>query len=76
MAIGITIGIFFLFLGMGMPIGIAIAGSSIASILAVGDLPGILLPQRTFVMLDSFSLMAVPVFILAGEVMGVSGITT
>jgi len=70
------IGIFFLFLVMGMPIGIAIAGSSIASILAVGDLPGILLPQRTFVMLDSFSLMAVPVFILAGEVMGVSGITT
>jgi tripartite ATP-independent transporter DctM subunit len=75
MTITILVIVFFILLVGGVPMGIAIAGSSLASILASGDLPGILLPQRTFVQLDSFSLMAVPIFILAGEVMAASGIT-
>lgn len=67
--------LFFLFLLMGMPIAIAIGGASLVSILAEGQLPGLIVPQRVFVMLDSFSLMAVPIFILAGEAMSSSGIT-
>ena len=34
----------------------------------------ILIPQRMFTGVDSFVLMAVPLFILAGELMGTSGI--
>lgn len=74
MAIGILIIVFFVFLFLGLPIGVALGISSICSLLAV-DLPGILISQRTFVQLDSFSLMAVPIFILAGEVMASVGIT-
>lgn len=73
-SIAILIVVFFVFLFLGMPIGTALGISSIASLVSA-DLPGILLPQRTFVQLDSFSLMAVPVFILAGEVMASAGIT-
>lgn len=73
-SIAILIVVFFVFLFLGMPIGAALGISSIASLVSA-DLPGILLPQRTFVQLDSFSLMAVPVFILAGEVMASAGIT-
>lgn len=74
MSIAILIIVFFVFLFLGMPIGAALGISSVASLLSA-DLPGILLSQRTFVQLDSFSLMAVPIFILAGEVMASAGIT-
>lgn len=65
---------FLLFMIMNMPLGIAIGGSSLLAIFASG-LSGILLPQQTFAQLNSFSLMAVPIFILAGEIMEHAGIT-
>ena len=74
MTIAILVIVFFVFLFLGMPIGAALGISSILSLLSA-DLPGILLSQRTFVQLDAFSLMAVPIFILAGEVMASAGIT-
>lgn len=66
---------FFIFMILNMPLGIAIAASSLCSMIAA-DLPGILLPQRMFGQLNSFSLMAVPIFILAGEIMERAGITS
>ena len=74
MTIAVLVIVFFVFLFLGMPIGAALGISSIVSMMS-SDLPGILLPQRTFVQLDSFSLMAVPIFVLAGEVMASAGIT-
>lgn len=74
MTIAVLVIVFFVFLFLGMPIGAALGISSIVSMVS-SDLPGILLPQRTFVQLDSFSLMAVPIFVLAGEVMASAGIT-
>lgn len=65
---------FFAFMLMNMPLSIAIGASSLLSIFASG-IPGILLPQQTFAQLNSFSLMAVPIFILAGEIMEHAGIT-
>ena len=67
--------LFFVLMFTGMPIAIAIGASSIITLLAQGNLPAIIAPQRIFVMLDSFSMMAVPLFILAGEVMTKGGIT-
>lgn len=65
---------FLIFMIMNMPLGIAIGASSILSI-AASSLSGILLPQQMFSQLNSFSLMAVPIFILAGEIMEHAGIT-
>ena len=71
----VLIILFFVLMFTGMPIAVAIGASSIIALLVQGNLPGIVAPQRIFVMLDSFSMMAVPLFILAGEVMTRGGIT-
>ena len=70
----VLIVLFFVLMFTGMPIGIAIGASSIVTLLLQGSLPSIVAPQRVFVMLDSFSLMAVPLFILSGEIMARGGI--
>ena len=53
---------------LSVPIGVSIALSVAAGILA-GDLPPEFLMQKMFLSLDSFPLVAVPFFILAGEIM-------
>lgn len=58
----------------GMPIPFALALSSLIA-LFVGDMEMILLPQRIIVGTDSFSLLAVPFFILAGELMHRGGLS-
>ncbi len=64
----------FLFLGLialiftGMPIALAIGISALA-ILFYNDLNLILIPQRMFVGADSFPLIAIPFFILAGDLL-------
>ena len=65
---------FLVFMIMNMPLAIAIGASSLLAIVASG-LPGILLPQQVFSQLNSFSLMAIPIYILAGEIMERAGIT-
>lgn len=68
--------LFILLLILGVPISFAM-GLSAVVILVVGDtVPLLVLPQRFFSSLDSFPLMAIPLFILAGNLMNVSGITT
>ena len=73
-SITILIALFFILIFTGMPIAIAVGASSIITLLFQGNLPALVVPQRLFVMLDSFSLMAVPLFILSGEVMSRGGI--
>lgn len=51
------------------PVAFAIGAAALAAILYTGDLPLTVLPQRIFVGLDSFPLLAAPLFILAGEIM-------
>lgn len=69
------LGILFaaLFLG-GVPIAYTLGVTSLAYLKAV-DLPLVLVPQRMFLGLESFLLLAVPMFILAGSIMNASGIT-
>lgn len=57
-----------LFLILSIPIGIAI-GLSVAIAIIVGDIPVQFLMQRMFFSLDTFPLLAVPFFIMAGEIM-------
>lgn len=66
--------IFFIFLGV--PIAFAIGLASLASVFIFGiDIKLTLIPGQMFSGLDSFTLMAVPFFVTAGEVMNKSGIT-
>lgn len=57
-----------LFLIASVPIGISI-GASVAVALLVGDLPPEFLMQKLVLSLDSFPLLAVPFFVLSGEIM-------
>lgn len=70
----ILLGVFVFFLLIGTPIafGLGIAGV-IGFLTTEPDLMR-LIPQRMYSGVDSFPLMAVPFFVLAGELMGTSGI--
>ena len=59
-----------------MPIAFCLGLAGLVSMLVWGKTSLILIPQRMFTGVDSFVLMAVPLFMLAGELMGTSGIIT
>lgn len=59
---------------IGIPIAFSLGLAAIGSILAWGQVSLWLLPQRMFTGVDSFVFMAIPFFILAGELMTTSGI--
>ena len=68
--------IIFLFLmASGLPVAIAMAGSSLVYILISGDLPPFAVIHRMIGGIDSFPLLAVPFFILAGNLMNNAGVT-
>jgi C4-dicarboxylate transporter DctM subunit len=66
--------LFIVLLFGGMQIPFAIAFASFIALL-VSDMPLILIPQRIIAGIDSFSLLAVPFFLLAGEVMKTGGLS-
>jgi tripartite ATP-independent transporter DctM subunit len=61
-------------LAVGVPI-IFVLGVSGLVYVYLADLPLVLVPQRIFVGLNSFLVLSVPLFILAGNIMNASGIT-
>ncbi len=68
-------GVFFFTLATGIPVAFCLALTSLVVLVAIGNVPLHLIPQRMFTGLDSFPLMAVPFFILAGDLMNAAGIT-
>lgn len=71
----VLFGSFALFLLLSVPIGIAIGLATLVTLLYSGLLPVEFLAQGLVTSVDSFPLMAVPFFILAGEIMGKGGIS-
>jgi len=67
---------FLLFMMGGIPVAIAMAGASLVYILVSGNLPSFVVIHRMIGGIDSFPLLAVPFFILAGNLMNNAGITT
>lgn len=63
-------------LALGVPVAIAIAAASIGGIAFFTPLPLLLAAQKLMNSIDSFPLMAIPFFILAGNLMEVAGIST
>jgi C4-dicarboxylate transporter, DctM subunit len=63
------------FLVLGVPIFIALSGSVLGAVLAGGHLPPAIVVERLFAGLDKFALMAIPFFILTGNLMNVGGLS-
>ncbi len=59
----------------GIPVAIAMAGASLVYILLSGASPPMVVVHRMISGIDSFPLLAVPFFILAGNLMNNAGIT-
>ena len=69
-----AIGIFFVFLLLGMPVAFAI-GISGWSFFMIRELPLSIMVQKSISTTQSFTMLAIPLFILAGNLMNASGIT-
>lgn len=66
----------FIMLAMGVPISISIGGSSVLAMLLILPFDGAMITsaQRMFTGVNSFSLLAIPFFVLAGNIMNNGGI--
>ena len=74
-----TLGVLFLlFAGLiftGVPVAFAMGVSAVLVIAWQGQVPLFLLPQKFFGGLNTFALLAVPFFILTGEIMDAGGVS-
>lgn len=70
----ILFGSFVLFLVLGLPVSISLGLSSLVSFFYCG-IPIVTIAQRLYTGMDSFPLMAIPLFILAGNLMTAGGIS-
>jgi tripartite ATP-independent transporter DctM subunit len=73
--IAILFASFFSLLFMGVPVAVALGGSSLIYVLASGAVPDFVVLHRMVNGIDSFPLLAIPFFILAGNLMNSAGIT-
>lgn len=71
----ILLGTFLGLMVLGVPVAIAMAVASLAFILATGTVPDVIMAQRMIAGVESFPLLAVPFFILAGNLMNIAGVT-
>ena len=68
------LAVFFMLL-VGMPVALALAGSSLLWVFLTGKVPDLVVVHRMVNGVDSFPLLAIPFFILAGSLMNAVGIT-
>lgn len=69
----LVIGIFAIAAAIGMPLAFALGFASLA-VLKYADFELVVMPQRMMYAIDNFPLMAIPLFMLAGELMVKAGI--
>jgi C4-dicarboxylate transporter DctM subunit len=67
--------IFVALVAINIPIAFAMGLASIFALLMQGNIPLVIVPQKIFTGSDSFPLLAVPFFILAGALMDTGGIS-
>lgn len=66
---------FFILMGIGVPIGVSLGGAAILAIVSGMRVPLVIVSQTMFNGINSFPLMAIPFFILAGNMMCEGGIS-
>jgi C4-dicarboxylate transporter, DctM subunit len=65
-------GLFFLFLLLEVPVALSLGLSSMLAILVFQLQPPIVIPQQIFSGMDSYNLLAIPLFLAAGHLLGES----
>lgn len=71
----LLLGSTLLLFAIGMPVAFAMVVSAGAALLSLGNVPLMVLPQRIVTGADSFPMMAIPLFLLAGNLMIGGGLT-
>ena len=71
----LLVGSFLLLLIVGVPVALSMAVSSLLYVLVDGTMPDFAVMHRMVGGVDSFPLLAVPFFILAGNLMNIAGVT-
>ncbi|HXZ44057.1 MAG TPA: TRAP transporter large permease subunit, partial [archaeon] len=71
----VLVGVLLLLMALEFPVAFAMTGASAVYLLLRGDIPLVVVAQRVSVGVDSFVLLAIPFFFLAGELMNQGGIT-
>ena len=72
--IGLAILVFFVLLLLGVPVAFAIGAAGLAGLLWSGSFPLIVIMQQIHQSVDSFVLLAIPLFVFAGMLMETGGI--
>jgi len=75
MALTYLLIILFAFMLLGVPIGFAIGGATMAAIFLFTNLNPIIIGQFCFSGINSFTIMAIPFFMLAAQIINAGGIT-
>jgi tripartite ATP-independent transporter DctM subunit len=73
-AVTILFAVFLLLLALGVPVAFALIAASLATVIYL-DLPAIVVVQQTVAGAGSASLLAIPLFVFAGELMMRGGIS-
>jgi len=71
----LLVGLFLVLMIAGVPVALSMAVASVAYLVAYGVAPDLIVAQRMFAGVESFPLLAVPFFILAGNLMNGAGVT-
>jgi TRAP-type C4-dicarboxylate transport system permease large subunit len=71
----LLVGGFLLLMLAGVPVAVSMAVASVAYLLIYGVAPDLIAAQRMIAGVESFPLLAVPFFILAGNLMNIAGVT-
>ena len=71
----LLLGAFLLLMLLGLPVALAMATRRWCISLVTGITPDVTLAQRMIAGVESFPLLAVPFFILAGNLMNIAGVT-
>ncbi|KYG59235.1 TRAP transporter large permease [Planococcus maritimus] len=75
MTIALLFGTLFICLLIGVPIAISLGVSALTAIYFGTTMPLSIITQKAFTSLDSFPLLAIPFFMLAGVLMGKGGVS-
>lgn len=73
MELAILLGVLFILLALGVPVAFSLLGATIAAFIAL-DIPLVVVFQRLASGVSVFTLMAIPFFVFAGDLMYRSGI--
>ncbi|MER9329870.1 TRAP transporter large permease [Mesorhizobium sp. M0488] len=71
----LLVGGFIVLMLIGVPVAVSMAAASILYLVIYGVAPDIIAAQRMIAGVESFPLLAVPFFILAGNLMNIAGVT-